>query len=508
MSHDHTVVIPVERGSEWDRDRATRLAHGTRYLICEHDPGEFAQALNDGVKAAQTPLVILSGQHSWFELDPDACDFYTDLCWNADVTYGKLVLWQEGEPRYIVEPGHFCSHRLSRENYLPPVACVRRDKFLEAGGLTSGFWDLWSRMDEGGARFKYVPEAISARDTMYDDPSPPPEPHEILATFYHQATPGTTYWRCLLPARELPGQAIFSGPARLEGKDGKMVLPQHAGTAVFQFTGSDEAHLLIKHMQKEGIRVLVEIDDNYTHWFPNQMRPAGWGRRIGDAPFTVEQHLETVKIADGVICAGEHLGKQYRPYNKHVYVCPNQIDPQDWDEPAKPDDGVFRIGWFASGSHGGDETLIRRGLEWASKQPDVEVTLVGLGARPNGKPIFDFRYRHVPWSNDFGVYRKFISEFDVGLAPVIGTPWAVCRSDLKALEYGMAGALPVVSDLPPYESVDVPKAKTAKDFLREIQSLVGDREGTRKRAREWRDHVLQHRTVKAQIGLWREAVTG
>ncbi len=507
MTEPFTVVIPAERGSEWNRDRATNLAPGTQYLICEHDPGNFHEAINDGVKAAQTELVVLSASDVWFELQPDCCEFLTDLCWNADVTYGSTVKWEDGEPRYMMESGWFCPHRLSRENYLPQIACVRRDKFLEGGGITSGFWDLWSRLDHQGARFKYVQEAMTARDGTYEDPSPMPEPHEVLATFYHQSTPGTTYWRCLLPCRELPAQAIFSGPVRMGNDEGKLILPQHQGTAIFQFTGSEEALALIRWMRSEGIRVLVEVDDNYTRWFPWQMKPAGWGKKIGDAPFTVEGHLETVKEVDGVITASEYLASQYRPYNDHVFVCPNQIDPSDWDDPVKPDDGKFRIGWFASGSHKGDGELIRRGLEWASRQPDVEVTLVGLGA-VNGKPIYDFPFRHVPWSNDFGVYRKFISELDVGLAPVIGSPWALCRSDLKTLEYGAAQALPLASDVPPYAAVDVPKAKTARDFLREIQALVSDRDGTRERARKWREYVLKERTVKANIGLWREAVAG
>ena len=91
---------------------------------------------------------------------------------------------------------------------------------------------------------------------------------------------------------------------------------------------------------------------------------------------------------------------------------------------------------------------------------------------------------------------------------MVGTPWAICRSDLKALEFGMAGAYPVVSDTPPYETVDVPKASTSKDFLRVVQELVEDKEGTRRRAREWREYVLKNRTVQANIDRWREAVSG
>jgi hypothetical protein len=82
----------------------------------------------------------------------------------------------------------------------------------------------------------------------------------------------------------------------------------------------------------------------------------------------------------------------------------------------------------------------------------------------------------------------------------------MCRSDLKALEYGMAGAYPIVSDVPPYDTVDVPKAKTAKDFLREVQWMVRNQDEARSLARGWRQHVLENRTVKGNIDRWRTAI--
>jgi hypothetical protein len=135
----------------------------------------------------------------------------------------------------------------------------------------------------------------------------------------------------------------------------------------------------------------------------------------------------------------------------------------------------------------------------------VEVVLIGLGAS-GGKPWYKFPYKHCAWSQDLSVYKRFLLDIDVGLCPVVGTPWAMCRSDLKALEYGMAGAYPIVSDVPPYDTVDVPKAKTAKDFLREVQWMVRNQDEARSLARGWRQHVLENRTVKGNIDRWRTAI--
>jgi hypothetical protein len=171
----------------------------------------------------------------------------------------------------------------------------------------------------------------------------------------------------------------------------------------------------------------------------------------------------------------------------------------------KPDDGVFRVGWFASGSHRGDGELIVQAMDWASRQKDVEVVLIGLGVS-HGKPWYKFPYKHCAWSSDLGVYKRFLLDLDVGLAPVVGTPWAQSRSDLKALEYGMGGAYPMVSDQPPYATVDVPKAKTAKEFLRHVQWMVQNRDEARNLAKEWRAHILEKRTVEGNISDWRKAI--
>lgn len=519
-------LIPVERGSDWNQERAiASLPPGTRYTIAEHDPGELAEAVTDGVRQSPSELVFLACPDGWVDREPDTLRYLTDAAWNADLTYGPLIHWADGKPAWVQGQEHFCPNRLYRENYIPGVACVRKTAFLGAGGLTSGMWDLYVRMHEQGSHLKYVSEAVSARDNQTLDPSPVPAPKDVLATFYYQATPGTAYWRCLVPARHLPGQAIFNYPVRVQDEEGKLVLPQHAGAAVMQFTGDEAHYLLAKYLKEQGVRVLVEVDDNYAHWFPEHMKRAGWSHKIADTlkevvtddgktvkmpvGYSVECHLETVKIADGVICTTPFLAAQYRKHNENVFVCGNHIDPQDWPALDKPDDGVFRIGWFASGSHRNDGALIEQALRWAYKQPNVEVVMMGVGATSNQPWWRDFSYKHIPWSPDFAVYRKLIQQFDVNLCPVVPTPWAQYRSDLKALEGAMSGALSVVSDVPPYADLEMPhvtRCKTPREFLRKIQWCVANRDLVREQALDQRAWTLEHRTIQKNISAWETAI--
>jgi hypothetical protein len=184
-------------------------------------------------------------------------------------------------------------------------------------------------------------------------------------------------------------------------------------------------------------------------------------------------------------------------------VCPNQVDPQDWQPLVKPDDGMFRIGWFASGSHAGDGKLVQRALAWAATQKDVEVVTLGLD------PRWQFPHRKLPWTNDLSLYRRAMYKLDVGVAPIVPTPFSRGRSDVKWLEYSMAGAASVLADCEPY--ADVPdglalKATTPADWLRRIRWLVQNRDEARALGMAAREYVLERRTIQANVNLWAEAI--
>jgi hypothetical protein len=218
-----------------------------------------------------------------------------------------------------------------------------------------------------------------------------------------------------------------------------------------------------------------------------------------------------------VIVTTEHLAKRYRKFNPNVFVCPNQIDPADWptrgdtlrlgdNRQFDKDDGIFRVGWFASPSHKDDAQLVRRALTWAGDQKDVQVVFMGMIPRW----AYDIKnVAVIPWSNDPGVYRQVIQWLDVGLAPVIETPWSVCRSDLKALEYGVSSAVPVLSDVEPYKGYHGPgfKARTPAEFLNHVRWLVQHRDEAAALGAEARDYVLKERTMEKNVHLWRDALS-
>ena len=333
---------------------------------------------------------------------------------------------------------------------------------------------------------------------------------DYLATFWGQKPGGNWYWRLEVPARKLPGHVLALAFSDLKMSSNGIVMPRQQGdTAVWAYPGQTTRGVLMAAQKAGGYRVLIEVDDNYLLGGPHV--PGGqvnWVRKREqtntDRP-SFETHRHLAEVMDGVIVATEELAEAYREVSDHVYVCPNSVDPDDWDEPEKPDDGIFRIGYAASHSHWYDANDARLALSWAAEQPNVEIVLYGLD------PHWSFPYRHIPWTRDLAQYRRSLQQLDVGVCPLRANPWSICKSDIKAMEYAMAGACAVVADEPPYKPWTqglTLAAKTPKDFLRHLKFLVLNRDAARDLAANAKSYVLAERTIDRSIHLWREAICG
>lgn len=458
------------------------------------------RSVNKAVEACTTDLVlVLNSEDSWAD---DSIDWLRSFAWDSDVVFPSLIDGTTGQ--YHPAPA-FDKHLLTIEHYLDRIMVVDRQAWATVGGLNDKGWhDLHWRLRDH--RWKSCVDATFIVDGLDKWPAEFPDEYDLQATFYYQATPATTYLRCTLPARYLP--AITSNAIQcLETKD-DYSFPFHRGkAAVLQYAGDSTWALMQHALQAKGVRTLVEVDDNYLV-DPGGLitRNSGWKKQIGQGAHTLEGHRSIVNWADGMIVTTDELAKKYRKIGKTVFVCPNQIDPEDWAIPYKPDDGVFRIGWFASRSHAEDAKLVERAFQWASEQPGVEVFTMGLNPT-----WWKMRRQQIPWVSDLSLYRREMQRLDVGVCPVVPTPWSVCRSDVKALEYAMGGALPVVSDVPPYawwHDKPALTAKTAKEFLHHIKWCVQNQDEARALGREARQLVLRERTAQGNAWRWQEAIDG
>lgn len=333
-----------------------------------------------------------------------------------------------------------------------------------------------------------------------------PEGVTPLATFWRQATEGTFYWRLLIPARHLPGQVNDLRNSDIAHPD---PLARQAGVAVWQFLGDLERTRFAARLQSAGVKSMMELDDNYM--LPPPPVPgvkSGWSRTIKDSwkkgatGYSHQAHKLILPSLDGLIVSTDELAERYAPrVPAGVFVCPNSVDPDDWD-PVEPRE-TTRVGFAGSASHQYDLHIVDRALDWASRH----TSLVKLGASTS-----NWRWPHeqMPWTDDLAEYRRNLQMVDIGLCPLKRSDWHDCKSDIKAMEYLMAGAVPVVqADSPVFKDwLDlVPSASTPKQWERTVKELVLMPADDRHRI--WRDahaFLMEHKTIHTHIHKWRRAI--
>lgn len=329
-----------------------------------------------------------------------------------------------------------------------------------------------------------------------------------LATFVRQATPGTGYWRCEVPARHLPGQMlkITESDFAFDPETNTLSAPRFRGTQVWQHLGDDARSRLAFKFQDQGVRVLQELDDNYL-----QASPYGgaWKRTHQEAVlsgngYSHELHRLLTPEFDGLIVSTPYLANLYEEWNDNIYVCPNSVDPADWTSIERHTDDVLRIGYYGSASHVRDWPLVKRAMKWAARQPGVELVFVGF--IPPG-----WQAEHHPWTLDLAQARSHLGRIDVGICPLAPGHFANAKSDVKALEYAMAGALPLVSRTEPYrpwwDGIGWEyTAQTPAEWEELIRHVVRNPEIAKADVATAREYVLSERTIAANIHRWREAV--
>ena len=337
------------------------------------------------------------------------------------------------------------------------------------------------------------------------------DPGEVcLATFWRQATPGQFYWRCDVPARHLPGQALSFQVSDLAWNNAEdhLVMPRHRGVGVWPYLGDDRRSRIAFAMQDLGNRTLIDVDDDYTRT-PGRWH-AGWSKTHEQAErgilgYSHEQHRHLAQMADGIIVSTPHLGDTYSGYNDKVYVCRNSIDPWDYrDIPRHEDDGILRIGFAGSVSHIFDYPLVKKALKWARRQTDVKVYMVGFVP-----PAWDGDV--IPWADDLLDFRRNLGQLDVGLCALQDNPWNRNKSDIKAMEYAMAGALPIVSRTESFSPWWRDQnwywtAQTPEQWADIIREVVSERDNISTAATAAKKYVMAERTIQTEISKWKEAI--
>jgi hypothetical protein len=525
LLEDVTVFIPFLNGTneEWLARAISSLPQGTKYIVARND-GELTRSLNEALAAADTTWVLRL----------DATDVAVDgmlenlyaYSFDADVVYPALL---GADPDLEqIEWEHpawsFCRNRLEFQPYLSGTSLMRRRLVLDVGGYSDQEamedWELYVRLSRAGARFKACNDAKllcrvlpTSRTRMringdgFEDFKRfrvQWEPRaDNVATFYYQGSYASAYLRAVLPCRYLPGIATNDLRYRL----GEDITPTGEGNIVMQWPGDhDRAGFLVAAHEK-GRKVFVEVDDNY-HTAPVKgfLDKAGFKARIAEKSYnTVQGHRWICRHADGILVTTPWLADVYSELNDNVIVAPNCVDPDDWSVlPEIPESQVTKVAWFASVSHLPDMRLVWGAMDEVSRRDDTLVWASDLAGMPRG-------VQRQQWTNDLSQYWLMMMWPDIGLAPVVDSDSGNGRSDIKATEYAMGKALPIVSDVAPYRDwehgVTCLKARDAKEFSRHLRWAIEHPQERREIAENAHRWALANRDIKSNAHVWRKALS-
>ncbi len=260
---------------------------------------------------------------------------------------------------------------------------------------------------------------------------------------------------------------------------------------------------LVNAVNARGGMTVFDTDDDYWTLHPENPAYGFWTRPRLDGLAAVIRAVQTVTTTT------PELAETLKTMNRNVKVLRNMLPDEHWPTERRPTARAGEplvIGWAGSPGHRPDVRMIASALvQILDEFPHVELQLAGAAT--------DWMPSHPKVKFLEGVpiekYPGLLSNFDIGLAPLIDNKFNRCKSDLKFLEYSKIGIPSVVSRVAPYASSmrhgeSGFLAVNSKDWLKYLRTLVRDHE-LRERIGAEAHRFAETRLISHTIGAWEKA---
>lgn len=264
---------------------------------------------------------------------------------------------------------------------------------------------------------------------------------------------------------------------------------------------------LIEQLRLAGARRIIGTFDDHYALMP-QGSPARFfwkGQNLAMRDF-----YRGLKMVDVSVVPSLQLLMDYGKYGV-VGFMPNFHDPELWPQPECRSPEVVVIGW--GGSHQHKITWqghpLTQALAELTKREDV-LLHIHCSRGVVDAPFREHGVRHT-WTHwlPFREWCATVRGFDIGLAPLKGE-YDRRRSNLKVLEYGLAGIPWIANSGGPYETAHggilLPDNARWQDWYEHLKFLVEEpavRQSMGGAGRAWAEHSLMDRNVhKYETLLW------
>jgi hypothetical protein len=285
------------------------------------------------------------------------------------------------------------------------------------------------------------------------------------------------------------------------------IVHPEADVVVLQRPLKDYLAAGIPMLQAKGVRVVVEIDDDFDAISP---RNVSWSA-VDPAKHPTRNRdwlRAACAVADLVVCSTPALAKRYAPHGRFRIVR-NRVPAWYLSIEREPHEGVY-VGWTGSiETHPDDLQVTGGGVARAIRQTGAAFAVVGTGKgvrKALGLPADPVACGWVP----IGRYPYMIAELDVGIVPLELTPFNQAKSALKLSEMAACGVVPIVSptdeNLRMAAAVDALVAESPRQWEGLVKRLVRDADWRAERAHLARTAMQDH-TIEGNAVEWYDAWT-
>jgi glycosyltransferase involved in cell wall biosynthesis len=252
-----------------------------------------------------------------------------------------------------------------------------------------------------------------------------------------------------------------------------------------------------------GKTTVYEIDDDFWNLDKANTAYPYWSR-----PGVLQTAESVIRKAKVVTTTTPRLAHLLSRFNKNVVVLPNMLPDECWKvrKPKKSADNRIVIGWAGSRTHFEDLKVLGGTIEQLlDEYPNIEFHVAGVAEVPFYPHERAMGVPSVPIAD----YADLLKTFDIGIAPLTGSHFNKCKSDLKFVEYSKVGIPSVVSKTESYEATVKNNengflASNSKDWLKYLRRLIEDAD-LRARIGGEAKKFAETRTIGSNIWLWEKA---
>lgn len=261
----------------------------------------------------------------------------------------------------------------------------------------------------------------------------------------------------------------------------------------------------IRILQQRGIRVVVEIDDDFTSISKRNVSYRSVDPK--QSPARNWAHLaEACSLADLVTVSTPRLAEVYGAHGR-VRIVPNYIPAAYLDAWREDHDGMY-VGWSGSTeTHPDDLQVTGGGVARAIERCGATMAIVGTGRGVKDAMGLNTIPMSCGW-RQLDDYPDAIAQFDVGIVPLEASPFNEAKSWLKGLEYAAVGVPFVATPTGPYRALAEMGAgllaETPRQWEGIVKRLLRDDDYRHKVAAQGRS-VAARMTVEAHAHEWWDA---